>query len=247
MAEAGLQDTPWFQALSLARMDRQLPRAQLSRDAVLHAGSTQVSDISISASVADTCVFFPNRDMVNYFACRDEKYVTHFGSAAKCPPLNGSCVVKGFVCCVVLHAYAEKLEFVSGIRWDLPCDCGLSHCATCCSGGRCTSLTDNDLPSMNMPYWTLSYNSDMLRGLASGALTPAKAWEVCEAFVWLRHSERGLDALRLCDAVITGFLKAAKATTGWPAFAHRLRRSMRGRGAARSSAGLPGSSLASQA
>eukprot|EP00439_Symbiodinium_sp_Y106_P057720 s2142_g8.t1 len=56
------------------------------------------------------------------------------------------CGVRGLDCCAVYHGWAEKLEYFTGVAWDLPCDCGVGAALGCFSrsGGECAPEDHED-------------------------------------------------------------------------------------------------------
>eukprot|EP00747_Dinoflagellata_sp_TGD_P037235 gnl/TRDRNA2_/TRDRNA2_138946_c1_seq1.p1 gnl/TRDRNA2_/TRDRNA2_138946_c1~~gnl/TRDRNA2_/TRDRNA2_138946_c1_seq1.p1 ORF type:complete len:428 (-),score=78.97 gnl/TRDRNA2_/TRDRNA2_138946_c1_seq1:38-1279(-) len=59
------------------------------------------------------------------------------------PPRGESaCGVHGLDCCGVYHGWSEKLEYFTGVPWDLPCDCGVGEALGCTarSGGECLQV-----------------------------------------------------------------------------------------------------------
>ena len=78
------------------------------------------------AAAASPCVYrhWPS----GVFACRDAAYVAAFGAEGRCEPRPSEegCGLAAFNCCGPFWGFAEKLEYLTGRRWDLPCHCGLA-------------------------------------------------------------------------------------------------------------------------
>eukprot|EP00927_Polykrikos_kofoidii_P059506 TRINITY_DN54655_c0_g1_i1.p1 TRINITY_DN54655_c0_g1~~TRINITY_DN54655_c0_g1_i1.p1 ORF type:complete len:972 (-),score=135.87 TRINITY_DN54655_c0_g1_i1:152-3067(-) len=55
------------------------------------------------------------------------------------PQGQRACGVEGLDCCGVYHGWADKLEYFTGIPWDLPCNCGVGLEFGCAAGegGQC--------------------------------------------------------------------------------------------------------------
>merc|ERR1712187_486186 len=57
----------------------------------------------------------------------------YYARIAGQPPPTGqrACGVDGLDCCAVYHGWAEKVEYFTGVPWDLPCDCGVGAALGC--------------------------------------------------------------------------------------------------------------------
>eukprot|EP00927_Polykrikos_kofoidii_P045432 TRINITY_DN39412_c0_g1_i1.p1 TRINITY_DN39412_c0_g1~~TRINITY_DN39412_c0_g1_i1.p1 ORF type:complete len:1097 (-),score=171.44 TRINITY_DN39412_c0_g1_i1:256-3147(-) len=90
------------------------------------------------------CIFqqFPHQVSV----CRDDRYVGRFGQEARCDPAPGqaACGLVGFTCCMAFWGFSEKLEIFTGVRWDLPCNCGL--------GGQCALTRVHGIDKEDQQY-----------------------------------------------------------------------------------------------
>lgn len=56
-----------------------------------------------------------------------QAFVEHAGEASRCQPepAREGCGLAAFNCCGPFWGFAEKLEYLTGRPWDLPCHCGL--------------------------------------------------------------------------------------------------------------------------
>eukprot|EP00933_Yihiella_yeosuensis_P057388 TRINITY_DN5717_c0_g1_i2.p1 TRINITY_DN5717_c0_g1~~TRINITY_DN5717_c0_g1_i2.p1 ORF type:complete len:826 (-),score=133.28 TRINITY_DN5717_c0_g1_i2:145-2622(-) len=52
------------------------------------------------------------------------------------PTGERACGLQGVDCCSVYHGWAEKLEYFTGVAWDLPCDCGIGEESGCIAHGE---------------------------------------------------------------------------------------------------------------
>jgi hypothetical protein len=240
--EAGIQDLPWYQRLTHAVV----PRAGMADHEsveVLHASQSQVAEMRITVD-EKMCAYVDHIDLVRTAACRDDAWARVFGESCWPPgqqlPQRGTCVINGFICCANFYGWSEKLEYFSGVAWDLPCDCGLRSCGDCCTyssvervnhlyplnatpASPCSPFSREDAPETNMPEWTLAASSTLLRGLAMQTVSPETAWAACENHYAVRHPEA--TALPACDAAFLSFLRASGSdTTPWVDFAESLRR-----------------------
>lgn len=68
--------------------------------------------------------------LIGAMACLDEPYVEEFGVDAMCDAqkFKHGCGPVGICCCWPFWGWGEKLQYFTGVPWDLPCNCGLSVC-----------------------------------------------------------------------------------------------------------------------
>ncbi|CAE8587874.1 unnamed protein product, partial [Polarella glacialis] len=68
--------------------------------------------------------------LIGAMACLDEPYVEEFGEDAACPAqhFQEGCGPVGICCCWPFWGWGEKLQYFTGVPWDLPCNCGVSVC-----------------------------------------------------------------------------------------------------------------------
>ena len=91
--------------------------------------------------------------LIGAMACLDEPYVEEFGAEAMCEAqsFTRGCGPVGICCCWPFWGWGEKLQYFTGVRWDLPCNCGVSVCEkfsrgqgsgseNCCRHAGSTSL-----------------------------------------------------------------------------------------------------------
>ncbi|CAE8627589.1 unnamed protein product [Polarella glacialis] len=182
--------------------------------------------------------YWPGRQM----ACRDEAFMRHFGEQRSCGPRPGQegCGVRGFACCEVFHGWAEKLEFFTGLPWDLPCNCGLAEqCAQyertsdypqLTANHRCCHLRHEDPPTLQCfdigsfprsnPMMDFnSYSSDVLWAFDAGLLAPREVFEACSRWTEAASVSMGLstkphDVGRDCTWLVSAFL-LVREQYGW--------------------------------
>eukprot|EP00927_Polykrikos_kofoidii_P025398 TRINITY_DN22823_c0_g1_i1.p1 TRINITY_DN22823_c0_g1~~TRINITY_DN22823_c0_g1_i1.p1 ORF type:complete len:1364 (+),score=168.75 TRINITY_DN22823_c0_g1_i1:220-4311(+) len=68
--------------------------------------------------------------LTSAMACLDEPYIEEFGPSAltKCEAVPTGCGPVGVCCCWPFWGYGEKLQYFTGVSWNLPCNCGLDLC-----------------------------------------------------------------------------------------------------------------------
>jgi hypothetical protein len=242
--EAGIQDLSWYQSLTHSVV----PSAGMDREAesveVLHASPAQLAEMRINAHES-MCGYLDHLDLVRKFACRDDAWSRAFGGSCWPPahlsPQRGSCVTKGIICCDNTWGWAEKLEYFTGVAWDLPCDCGLRVCEDCCAHDSvervghlsaapvvspCAPYGRADEAETNIHEWALAPSSSLVRALATKAISPETAWEVCQTHLAFSRNMTGPSALQLCDLAFMSFLNASGSDTKpWTRFADRFRTS----------------------
>ncbi|CAE8643385.1 unnamed protein product [Polarella glacialis] len=159
-------------------------------------------------------------------ACRDEQFVAVRGESARCEPEPGQagCGYQGFDCCHAVWGWSDKLEYFTGRRWDLPCNCGLSTCQaasppettafreqSCCSHvlGSPAAYCDEAQPpppEVNADLQVWSLQSPALKALTSNPSGGAAVfWRLCRAYHY-NVVNKAAEALQNCDEFASRYL-----------------------------------------
>ncbi|CAK9071057.1 unnamed protein product [Durusdinium trenchii] len=148
----------------------------------------------IPALQRSSCSFheWPHR----FMACRDEAYARHFGGACRPASRQSACGVEALVCCVSHHGRADRMQYYTGLPWDLPCHCGLpcdgppsSTVAAPASGVRCCGERcgwageANVVPpaATNVEKDLPFASSSLMASFAAGDLEPSEAGELASS------------------------------------------------------------------
>ena len=149
--EAGIAREPRFKELSIQRLrgSLQLREELLSAHAERRAAfpSARVLEVDDIILLRDglrsgsfglrmnpehvfSCAF--QEPLIGAMACLDEPYVEEFGAEAMCEAQSfvKGCGPVGICCCWPFWGWGEKLQYFTGVKWDLPCNCGVSVCET---------------------------------------------------------------------------------------------------------------------
>eukprot|EP00930_Biecheleria_cincta_P015603 TRINITY_DN12956_c0_g1_i1.p1 TRINITY_DN12956_c0_g1~~TRINITY_DN12956_c0_g1_i1.p1 ORF type:complete len:1182 (+),score=143.87 TRINITY_DN12956_c0_g1_i1:64-3546(+) len=187
---------------------------------------------------------------VGWMACREQRFVRFHGEFSKCLPEPGqpACGYRGVTCCESFWGWGEKLEYFTGRRWDLPCNCGLSKCATaslphgnsieshaCCSHTSGSSepkcdrrLRMDSVPEVNTPEDTHSLSSTALSELDHNESGPVDFWRLCRINRQLRFGDQTVEEIVWhCHRLAFRYLllrQNLQALASWCRYAHRLRR-----------------------
>ncbi|CAE7029058.1 unnamed protein product [Symbiodinium sp. KB8] len=202
------------------------------RDALQAKGTLRRNDCSYHE--------WPHR----FMACRDEAFVRHHGAPCQSSAGQSGCGAEGFVCCWSHHGRADRLEYYTGVAWDLPCDCGLS-CPNvpsstpgvrCCGNGsaQCTWAAEANLvppapanPDKDLPF----ASSSVLESFVVGDLSAEQVLSICLAhrsvYFIVREPLDGVPEAD-CNALVSAYVigrREWEAARRWWQFSLNLRRS----------------------
>lgn len=165
-------------------------------------------------------------------ACLDETFIEEFGTEAldQCESVPRGCGPVGICCCWPFWGYGDKLQYFTGVPWDLPCNCGLELCegydrpaggATehCCrhAGNRelYPYIDPGVFPCREPGHWTgvtgaedaHTYSSAFLSEFLRGKRTAEQTFQTCRLDRSMRRGDYYTEAsLRWCSLQVSAFL-----------------------------------------
>jgi len=227
-----MQDTPSRAAFSEHRVLRLPEDMRALRDG-LRQGAF---GLRMNAERVFSCAF--QQPLIGAMACLDEPYIEEFGEGAKCPAasLLEGCGPVGLCCCWPFWGWGEKLQYFTGVPWDLPCNCGIDVCerydrprATaqgkvgsdqCCRHTGSDALFPTTDPGVfycksegeewegaTAPEDSYTYTSFALTDFAKGKRTAPQTFETCRMDRMLRRGDAFRElSLRTCSLQVSTFL-----------------------------------------
>ncbi|CAE7270348.1 unnamed protein product [Symbiodinium sp. CCMP2456] len=249
--EAGIAREPRFKELSIQRLrgSVQLREELLTahaerRAAFASARVLEVDDIILlrdglrsgsfglrmNPEHVFSCAF--QEPLIGAMACLDEPYVEEFGVEAMCEAQSfvKGCGPVGICCCWPFWGWGEKLQYFTGVKWDLPCNCGVSVCETfsrrldsgnenCCRHAGSTSLFPVTDPGVFYCETNFSwsgptgaedsntYTSQALVEFAANKRTVQQSFQTCSLDRLLRRGDAFPETtLRECNLQFSSFL-----------------------------------------
>eukprot|EP00928_Gymnodinium_smaydae_P090129 TRINITY_DN73978_c0_g1_i1.p1 TRINITY_DN73978_c0_g1~~TRINITY_DN73978_c0_g1_i1.p1 ORF type:complete len:939 (-),score=92.55 TRINITY_DN73978_c0_g1_i1:279-2894(-) len=225
--EAGIVDHPRFQGLgrTTMRVNADLADSIEARTSILH-----IDDVQLVAETLQHDGHIQPSDLFQcsymqfgwaWQACRDDAYVKAHRKLACAPSLDQQgCGYRALNCCENYWGWGEKLEYYTGVAWDLPCNCGLLGCEKAAEGDQkltsgegvprlsgserhccqhkvgppkptCSQAPRvSDLPSTNVGKDTHDYPGGLLQPFANGEISVQEAWRTCSLHRQLSFGDR---------------------------------------------------------
>ncbi|CAJ1394585.1 unnamed protein product [Effrenium voratum] len=182
--------------------------------------------LRMNAEKVFSCAY--QEPLIGAMACLDEPYVEEFGADAMCDADSfvTGCGPVGICCCWPFWGWGEKLQYFTGVPWDLPCNCGLSLCEnfqrseeSCCRHAGSTALFPVTDPGVfyckGNGSWSgptgaedsNTYTSQALIEFASSKRTAAQSFETCSRDRLLRRGGAFREtSLRECNLQFSAYL-----------------------------------------
>lgn len=172
--------------------------------------------------------------LTSAMACLDEPYIEEFGprALAKCEAVPQGCGPVGVCCCWPFWGYGEKLQYFTGVAWNLPCNCGVDLCEGynrpvasgtgsefCCRHTGDPSLYPNIgegvFPCKEPGQWSgltatedaHTYTTTALSDFLKAKRTAAQTFHTCRLDREMRRGEHYREvSLRWCNLQVSAFL-----------------------------------------